>query len=44
MKAIRQGNHPLEPKAREVEFSIQEFLREEVKIYLQPALGYPQTC
>jgi hypothetical protein len=39
-----QGNPPNRPKAREVEFSLKEFLREEVKIYRQPDHGCPQTC
>ena len=38
------GNPPNRPKAREVEFSLKEFLREEVKIYRQPDHGCPQTC
>jgi hypothetical protein len=37
------GNPPDRPKAREVEFSTKEFLREEVKIYRQPDHGCAQT-
>jgi len=37
------GNPPARPKAPEVEFSMKESLREEVKIYRQPDHGCAQT-
>jgi len=38
------GNPPNRPKAREVEFSKKEVLREEVKIYRQPDHGCVKAC
>jgi hypothetical protein len=38
------GNPPDKPKAREVEFSKKEVLREEVKIYRRPDHGCPEAC
>jgi hypothetical protein len=38
------GNPPDKPMAREVEFSMKEVLREEVKIYRQPDHGCIEAC
>ncbi len=38
-----EGNPPDKPKVQEVEFSMKEVLREEVKIYRQPDHGCPET-
>jgi len=38
------GNPPDKPKAREVEFSKKEVLREEVEIYRQPNHGCLEAC
>lgn len=38
------GDPPKEPKAREVEFSKKEVLREEVELYRQPDHGWLKAC
>jgi hypothetical protein len=42
--SLSAGNPPDKPKAREVEFSKKEVLREEVEIYRQPNHGCLEAC